>query len=679
MLFYYLYPIFIGFILTATNTISAISYADIGNAVLHVEPAFKPQDIVAQKLPDYKERESSEIPHFSLPTSNLPEQLRLVFLLFHTFLPHTEVSCMGIAEQEALHILNAGGKKGNCLLHNFPTQTACGKATVAQKLANPLTDLRAIRPVQAIVKELVSQQQLHTNLQDILRTIAVQEPTILSFFETSKPVTKKVLNRLYYSDDQHNTSIKKIALLRGWQTFCTEPLFVIPRLAATYAMMRVSSVAGHYLHKRFLGIERNQDVLGIMQQVESDYPWEVLGPHHQSMWEKIKYQLGQMQTLDTTLNRASLVVAALQEMTVKYLFNQSSISLDGTTLAHMKAQLLVITHFIEQIQKLKMYCDSTADLPTKFSGYQPIVDFLATQDAQLLQLFALLESGTFHNQSSYFLDSARILVAYKLMEQCKELFIPVLAALGELDALCAAATLYNSAQTHTNRSCFVEFSDTTLPTIQLHNFWNPLMDPQEAVANTVNLGQSGDANMVITGPNGSGKSVFMKSVALNLILAQAFGIAAADAATLSVFDTFHIYLNIQENLELSLSTFMAEKKKMDEICKQVAEQPAGKKSFTLIDEGLKGTVEQSGGPHIYQAGIAMSNTPGNICLLATHFRKPTDLEQDTHGAFANYHLELLEPQENNFVRKFTLVKGKSDWWFADDAKRERFIAWLTSP
>jgi len=261
----------------------------------------------------------------------------------------------------------------------------------------------------------------------------------------------------------------------------------------------------------------------------------------------------------------------------------------------------------------------------------------------------------------------------------KEKFIPVLALVGELDALCAATQIYkNNQDSLATPHCFVTFVSGDTPIISLENFWHPLMTSQSIITNSMNLGDSDVHNMIITGPNGSGKSVFMKSVALNLVLAQSFGIAAASSAKLSVFDKFHIYLNIQENLELSLSTFMAEKKKMNEICKHVAQQPAGKKSFTLIDEGLKGTVEQSGGPHIYNAGRAMSNNPGNICLLATHFKKPTDLEQDTLGNFANYRLGLLEPHEGEFVRTFKLEKEKCDWWFENDAKRERFIAWLTS-
>lgn len=664
-----------------------LSYAAIGNMMLQAEPTFKQGDIVGS---NWHAPELQEAPHITdidltIKTENSLEQIRLIFLLLNTFLPiHIPPSdaVIGADDLRTLHIVSSLPVGGRALLTLFPTQTLCGKAIVAKKLAIPLSHRESIEKNQKIVAAFVREQRLHREIKQILAGAAVQESTIISLFETSTALTKKVFNRLYWGDPESDTSIKKMAAWHGYQVLATDPKFAVPRIALSYAYTWACTKAFQYLGEKTFSLQKNVNILEKFNEAEES-AWlgtRLFTVKQKDTWNLCKTQFSQLNKLDTTYSRIALFITALQEITIKYFIGQANRTLSDDALSHMKTKLFVMNHFIEQTRALKNSIDSSELLKTHFTHYEELQNFLEARDNPHLQkLFTILQTGTFHNQSSYFLDSPRILVAYKLLELCKEAFIHALAAYGELDALCAAAELYIQSYNNPHHFCFVEFSNEELPVIMLDGLWNPLMHPDEAIANTIHLGQGGDPNMIITGPNGSGKSVFMKSVALNLILAQSFGIAAASSAKLSVFDKFHIYLNIQENLELSLSTFMAEKKKMDEICKHVAQQPAGKKSFTLIDEGLKGTVEQSGGPHIYNAGRAMSNNPGNICLLATHFKKPTDLEQDTFGNFANYRLGLLEPHEGEFVRTFKLEKKKCDWWFENDAKRERFIAWLTSP
>jgi len=664
-----------------------LSYANIGNMVLQSEPAFKQGDIVGSNwhAPELQEAPSVIDIDLSIKTENSLEQTRLLFLLLNTFLPIESMRGDNIIDSEeiqALSVVSSLQAGGRSLLAKFPTQTLCGKAIVAKKLAIPSSQQEDILRYQRIINLLSEEQALHLDIKHILMGTAAQEPIIISLFESSTALTKKVFNRLYWGDSESDTNIKKMAVWHGYQVLATDPKFVVPRIALSYAYTWACTKTFQYLGEKTFGLQKNVNILEKLNEAEES-AWlgtRLFTVKQKDTWNLCKAQFSQLNKLDTTYSRIALLITALQEITIKYFIGQANRTLTDDALFHMKTKLFVINHFIERTRALKNSIDSSELLKTHFTRYEELQNFIEARDNPHLQkLFTILQSGTFHNQSSYFLDSPRILVAYKLLELCKEAFIQALAVHGELDALCAAAELYIQSRNSSHHFCFVEFSNEEHPVIILDGLWNPLMHPDEAIANTIHLGQGGDPNMIITGPNGSGKSVFMKSVALNLILAQAFGIAAASSAKLSVFDKFHIYLNVQENLELSLSTFMAEKKKMDEICKHVAEQPAGKKSFTLIDEGLKGTVEQSGGPHIYNAGRAMSNNPGNICLLATHFKKPTDLEQDTLGSFANYRLGLLEPHEGEFVRTFKLEKEKCDWWFENDAKRERFIAWLTSP
>ena len=53
-------------------------------------------------------------------------------------------------------------------------------------------------------------------------------------------------------------------------------------------------------------------------------------------------------------------------------------------------------------------------------------------------------------------------------------------------------------------------------------------------------------NILITGPNASGKTTTIKSILINLIMGQQFGMGCYRKASISVYDYFHSYLNIPD-------------------------------------------------------------------------------------------------------------------------------------
>ena len=325
-----------------------------------------------------------------------------------------------------------------------------------------------------------------------------------------------------------------------------------------------------------------------------------------------------------------------------------------------KAQSTTLLNFVAEIEYLLAQADDGSDVGSLISNFL---------------------TKTFDGEPSYWSNRARILATHTLMQENRAAFVPALRAAGMVDALQAAAQLYLNHQNSTNHYCFIEFVDAPEPTVQLNNFWNPLMNAEQAVCNTVHLGSGGDRNMLLTGPNGSGKSVNMKGIALNIVFAQAFGIAAADRAVMTPFTVIETYLNEQEDLQQGLSTFMAEAKKLNDICKRIANLQLDQRAFVLMDEMLKGTVEDAGADEVYKAGKLLATSEKSIVLMATHFEKPTALEVDTNGGFVNYHVQLIEavePPASEFIRTFKLVRGANLWWFHDAAKRSRFISWLTA-
>jgi len=291
-------------------------------------------------------------------------------------------------------------------------------------------------------------------------------------------------------------------------------------------------------------------------------------------------------------------------------------------------------------------------------------------------LFELLQKNTFKGKSSFFSLQGRVVAAYKHMLAVRDEFIPSLEALGEIDALFAMARLIKEHANKNVHYCLVDFVDNKTPVLDFVGGWNPLINPEVVVAETMTFGNNGIRNMLLTGPHGSGKSSFMREAMYIALLGQTVGIAPATSCRLTPFAKLSTYLNIKEDYARNMSTFMAERKRVDQIRDIVNNLQPGEFALSIMDEVFKGTMESEGAKRVHKLGTEIAPNTQSICLMATHFNYPTILEQETKGAFVNYHVGLQEHANGHFTRLFKLVRGKNQWWFDDAVKRDAFIEWL---
>nr|WP_262904977.1 hypothetical protein [Hymenobacter pini] len=175
---------------------------------------------------------------------------------------------------------------------------------------------------------------------------------------------------------------------------------------------------------------------------------------------------------------------------------------------------------------------------------------------------------------------------------------PLLEAAAELDALVGLAA-FRAAN-----PSFAE-PDVTAPalTVEATQLGHPLLFGSEGVSNdfqTSGLGQT----VIVTGSNMAGKSTFLRTVGLNLVLAQAGAVVPAEALRCGPAQVFTA-MRSNDNLAESTSSFYAELKRLRLLLdltdgsasadkKPVAdnEQRATnnqKPIFYLLDEILKGT------------------------------------------------------------------------------------------
>ncbi len=304
------------------------------------------------------------------------------------------------------------------------------------------------------------------------------------------------------------------------------------------------------------------------------------------------------------------------------------------------------------------------------------LDEIFTQASpDFLEAIEELKSGTFTTESNIY-SRGRLLKVHRLLKRAKGELMAVLQAIGELDTVYAFATAVKNNENTATPFCFVDFDQTSLkPVISFKECWIPVLD--NAVSNTIEFGNNNPTKIIITGPNGGGKSTFLKALGQCVVLAQSWGIVPARQARMTLFGKLLTCLHPQESLQDGMSTFMAEKSRVDEITASLLQyRSSSAKVMLLLDEPFKGTVDDESAERIYKFGYDIAYNDKALVGIATHVHKPIKLAKDTKNAFSNKHVVITELSPGQFKREFKLADGPANWWFQDRGQRARFVDWL---
>ena len=106
---------------------------------------------------------------------------------------------------------------------------------------------------------------------------------------------------------------------------------------------------------------------------------------------------------------------------------------------------------------------------------------------KMQQLLEFCETATMQDESAIFSFHGRVLAAFKLVYDMKELIEPLMMVVGELDAYCSCARLYLEFSDKRVAFSFVNYKEDQNPCIILKDFWNPFINPEFVITNTVDL------------------------------------------------------------------------------------------------------------------------------------------------------------------------------------------------
>ncbi len=190
---------------------------------------------------------------------------------------------------------------------------------------------------------------------------------------------------------------------------------------------------------------------------------------------------------------------------------------------------------------------------------------------------------------------------------------------------------------------FREEAHDKVHSVCLKDAYHPLI--KEPVKNSIRA----ERGVLLTGSNASGKSTFLKTVAVNAVLAQTINTCAAKHYE---GGCFYIYssMALRDDISGGESYYIVEIKSLKRILDRIGPKPV----LCFVDEVLRGTntVERIAASTQILKSLYGRNV---ICFAATHDIELTELLKDHYD---NYHFEE-EIRDGDISFPYQLLKGKA--------------------
>lgn len=625
-------------VLLFSRAVNAHDYTLIGDLLVSSYGAIK------KKKPITKRKKRKKALALT-PLSQQEKRLLLYPLFSHN---KNSVTRQSIIDEPVLHDLSlfyCQGKNTHKHLLNTlnHTVTVFGEAALAHMLANPTTDVQLLRKRQGFIKELVNNDELFTQLDDMLEDIAKVESTFLQFWQKENEPTQLLLKKLYPKKYFHKNDL----VLEGWvQTQNINTLCRLNKDFLLYGVIGALKPNWSFIDNddayRYKGIKKRWS--GFKAGINTSV---TRLRHALRKARKNKYGDYLVVVLKIIALKKGIEYARQKKKNMRY----------------VQRKLMSAAHIVRGLKSVMQLGKQHTVLADGLMLYAETDNLFVAHNVYSQYFYRLihnLQKRTFKGKPSFFSHSGRILATHTLMVKEKNNLVPGMQLIGEVDTCLSLAKLYKKFQAERVTYSFAEYVQSDTPYVALTSFWNPLVNPNLVVSNDLLLGaqQGQPKNIILTGSNTAGKSTFLKGIMINLLLAQTVGIVPAGSCRITPFEQLKTSLNITDDISSGNSLFKAEVLRAKSIVSASNGLQKSGFGFFVIDELFSGTDAQDGADAAYKIAHHLLNNDHTIFILATHYPAVTCLAQKTERC-SNYKIEAKKNADGSITRTFKLEPGVS--------------------
>ncbi len=571
----------------------------------------------ARPIPDFMHEEDPSIP--DMIDTYVKDQLnpprtekfkQVCTLLAQSYVPHEEPIDEGT--QNDLNLLaGSHGAPLECLVEKLDrTKTMAGRITLCSKLLHPLSSRNALSKQKTKIEQL---EQQYESFQEIFHEAESAENGFLSFLQKDDQFEYQLIrgkNKLLGAE--------KVAMLKQLETMCNEheiSLFIQEAAPITIELL----VQGKKIAVPLYALATWDaplffESVGMTLMVDPNSPFGLAHSVAKLTTPKkfakfLGYSLG-------TYQQGSEFVGAFESMRNRL-----------CELRGMQKKLLSFKKFMHILKRTKQHIDA-------MQGMNELSSALDVQTSEeVRRLNTLLASNTFQGKEAMLSNWGNIKAAYKLIGKCKNELLPAYKALGEIDCMLNSATLHKENPEH---FCIPEYLfNQAKPKLLAHSYWNPFLDQDEAVCNSIAIGEKFRAG-IVTGKNGQGKTTNTTlALLLAALMSQTMCIAPAKRFMYTPFGRIATIIKNETNIGAHRSLFESVAQHAGTIL-QIMQNEPGFKLITLDEPFAGGTHDELARQSAYVLTEEVGMDPNVLSMTTTHLKELTQLAHTDPGIFANF-------------------------------------------
>lgn len=569
--------------------------------------------------------------------------------------------------------------------------TEAGKYLMIKEISQPHATATVPLQNQKIIKEFATNKKLNATITEILQKIGGKnEMSFLAYYDHSTLLDPYLTADLYstiyplnmLNDNPQYLTVKSIfdRWLKvhdiAWTLAITYSLTQVCKNSLSKKLITGQEVAQNEhaatttFNNTFLLNNFTNAIVSTKNIITQQYEFVKL------LWGKKLNAQHPLLAWIPTPPKELLVVAGFGICADRIIKSLASIKKQEEIFMFLQSELMNVADYIKGAQELyKQIClhPEIAQNFTKLNALENLVNPINAHSAEFTELIELLSTETFKGKPSPLSVTGRITRAHSLMmsSEVRSEFTDIVNAIGKIDVYLTLANKINASANQEARYSFVTFDTTSkTPYIKATGIWNPFVSENKAVTNSIEFGLTKPRNIVLSGPNTGGKSTIAKATLLNAILAQTFGIAAAESMIMTPFANLDCYLNMTDDTAGGVSGLKAEVDRAKAIIEKINATKGF--SFILLDEIFTATSPDQAEKIAVQFITKLSQYENTLFMNCAHFDGIMSFAEQSPNC-KNYHMGAVI-DANGKVSHYTykLNEGRSRIKNAAQVAQEAF-------